>query len=56
MIAYLKLGNNVQKLVIHVVDLWIVKERNGQQHFECVIQDIKVFIRVVTLLCNFNAL
>ncbi|CAL5191723.1 unnamed protein product [Lathyrus oleraceus] len=27
------------KIVIHVIDLWLVKERNGQQHVKVIIQD-----------------
>ncbi|CAK8535757.1 unnamed protein product [Lathyrus sativus] len=55
MIADLKLGNNVWKLAIHIVDLWTVTERNGQQHFECVIQDSKCDkIHVVTRNRDFD--
>lgn len=32
------------KIVIHVIDLWLVKERNGQQHVEVIIQDAEVYI------------
>ncbi|CAL5198020.1 unnamed protein product [Lathyrus oleraceus] len=41
MICDLRVDKNVWKLAIRVVDLWIVKEQNGQQHFEGVIQDSK---------------
>ncbi|KAI5397556.1 hypothetical protein KIW84_063393 [Lathyrus oleraceus] len=41
MICDLNVSDNVWKISIHVVDLWIVKERNGQQHVECLIQDSK---------------
>ncbi|XP_058726332.1 replication protein A 70 kDa DNA-binding subunit E-like [Vicia villosa] len=34
-------GNQVWKMQIRVVDLWVVKEKTGQQHLECVIQDVK---------------
>ncbi|CAK8562296.1 unnamed protein product [Lathyrus sativus] len=55
MIADLKLGNNVWKLAIRIVDLWTVTERNGQQHFECVIQDSKYDkIHVVTRNRDFD--
>ncbi|KAI5417453.1 hypothetical protein KIW84_042165 [Lathyrus oleraceus] len=47
MICDLRVDKNVWKLAIRVVDLWIVKEQNGQQHFEGVIQDSKVCIVVV---------
>ncbi|XP_058784009.1 ABC transporter G family member STR2-like [Vicia villosa] len=30
---------NLWKIVVRVVDVWTVKERNGQQHIEAVIQD-----------------
>lgn len=53
MFVDLKLGTNVWKLAIRVFDMWIVKERNGQQHFECAIQDNKVLILVATMLFNF---
>ncbi|XP_058783238.1 uncharacterized protein LOC131657905 [Vicia villosa] len=32
-------GNQVWKMCIRVVDLWVVIEKNGQQHLEAVIQD-----------------
>ncbi|XP_058733996.1 uncharacterized protein LOC131605686 [Vicia villosa] len=32
-------GNQVWKMLIRVVDLWVVIEKNGQQHVEAVIQD-----------------
>ncbi|XP_058767227.1 uncharacterized protein LOC131640870 [Vicia villosa] len=32
-------GNQVWKMLIRVVDLWVVIEKNGQQHIEAVIQD-----------------
>ncbi|CAK8538275.1 unnamed protein product [Lathyrus sativus] len=55
MIADLKLGNNVWKLSICVVDLWTVTERNGHQYFECVIQDSKCDkIHVVTRNRDFD--
>ncbi|CAL5187020.1 unnamed protein product [Lathyrus oleraceus] len=55
MICDLNLGDNVWKIVIRVVDLWIVKERNGQQHVECLIQDSKGNkIRVVTQNRDFE--
>ncbi|CAK8538744.1 unnamed protein product [Lathyrus sativus] len=54
-IADLKIGNNVWKLAARVVDLWIVKDRNGQQHFEGVLQDSKCDkIHVVTRNRDFN--
>lgn len=31
-------------IVIRVVDLWIVKVRNGQRHVEIIIQDTKFLI------------
>ncbi|CAK8538393.1 unnamed protein product [Lathyrus sativus] len=34
-------GNQVWKMHVRVVDLWVVKEKNGQQHLELVIQDGK---------------
>ncbi|XP_058732680.1 replication protein A 70 kDa DNA-binding subunit E-like [Vicia villosa] len=34
-------GNQVWKMQIRVVDLWVIKEKTGQQHLECVIQDVK---------------
>lgn len=42
-ISDLKKGNQIWKIVIRVVDLWIVKELSGQ-HVELVIQDVKVDI------------
>ncbi|KAL5064249.1 hypothetical protein RYX36_025986 [Vicia faba] len=55
MIVDLKEGNNVWKIVIRVVDLWSVKERNGQQHFEGGIQDRKGDkIHVVTRNRDFD--
>lgn len=54
MIADLKKGNNVWKMATHVVDMWIVKEQNRQQHFERIIQDNRVFIVVVTILSTFQ--
>ncbi|KAL5102134.1 hypothetical protein RYX36_006461 [Vicia faba] len=44
-ISYLKSENNVWKLSICVVDLWIVKELNGQQHLEAIIQDANTIAR-----------
>ncbi|XP_058723407.1 uncharacterized protein LOC131595139 [Vicia villosa] len=32
---------NVWKIAVRVIDLWIVKERNGNQHLEAILQDIK---------------
>ncbi|XP_058780631.1 uncharacterized protein LOC131654577 [Vicia villosa] len=32
-------GNQVWKMMIRVVDLWVVNEKNGHQHLEMVIQD-----------------
>lgn len=55
MIADLKQGNSVLKLVVCVADLWIVKERNGKHHFECLIQDNKVFFPLFTMFPFFNA-
>ncbi|XP_058784048.1 uncharacterized protein LOC131658811 [Vicia villosa] len=34
-------GNQVWKMLIRVVDMWVVIEKNGQQHLEMVIQDGK---------------
>ncbi|XP_058726335.1 uncharacterized protein LOC131597668 [Vicia villosa] len=34
-------GNQVWKMLIRVVDLWVVNEKNGHQHLEMVIQDVK---------------
>ncbi|XP_058750080.1 uncharacterized protein LOC131623070 [Vicia villosa] len=34
-------GNQVWKMLIRVVDLWVVNEKNGNQHLEMVIQDVK---------------
>ncbi|XP_058782843.1 uncharacterized protein LOC131657463 [Vicia villosa] len=34
-------GNQVWKMMIRVVDLWVVSEKNGHQHLEMVIQDVK---------------
>ncbi|XP_058767403.1 uncharacterized protein LOC131641098 [Vicia villosa] len=34
-------GNQVWKMLIRVVDLWVVTEKNGHQHLEMVIQDVK---------------
>ncbi|XP_058759289.1 uncharacterized protein LOC131632566 [Vicia villosa] len=34
-------GNQVWKMQIRVVDLWVVKEKTGQKHIELVIQDVK---------------
>ncbi|KAI5415101.1 hypothetical protein KIW84_040526 [Lathyrus oleraceus] len=41
LISDLQKVNNVWKNVVRIVDLWTVKERNGQEHFETIIQDIK---------------
>src|SRR4051812_8341579 len=35
-------GNQIWKMAIRVVDLWIVTEKNGYQHIEMVIQDREV--------------
>lgn len=35
-------GNQVWKMLIRNVNLWVVKEKNGLQHLEMVIQDSKV--------------
>ncbi|XP_058749322.1 replication protein A 70 kDa DNA-binding subunit A-like [Vicia villosa] len=34
-------GNQVWKMQIRVVDLWVVKEKSGHKHLELVIQDVK---------------
>ncbi|XP_058741542.1 uncharacterized protein LOC131613895 [Vicia villosa] len=34
-------GNQVWKMHIRVVDLWVVSEKNGQKHLEAVIVDVK---------------
>ncbi|XP_058751920.1 uncharacterized protein LOC131625020 [Vicia villosa] len=34
-------GNQIWKMLIRVVDLWIVMEKTGQQHLELIIQDAK---------------
>ncbi|CAK8539990.1 unnamed protein product [Lathyrus sativus] len=39
LIKDLEKGKQVWKMLIRVVDLWIVKEKSGLQHFEMVIQD-----------------
>ncbi|KAI5404743.1 hypothetical protein KIW84_051777 [Lathyrus oleraceus] len=41
LIADLKLEQNIWELAIRIVNLWIVKERNRQQHVEAIIQDAK---------------
>ncbi|XP_058745885.1 uncharacterized protein LOC131618735 [Vicia villosa] len=49
MISELKPEQNVWKIVVRVVGIWIVKERNGQQHLEAILQDVKAYqIHVVT--------
>ncbi|CAL5197139.1 unnamed protein product [Lathyrus oleraceus] len=53
-ICDLVVDKNVWKIAIRVVDLWIVKKRNGQQHFEGVIQDSKGEIYVVTRNLDFE--
>ncbi|KAL5065747.1 hypothetical protein RYX36_027484 [Vicia faba] len=50
MICDLKPKQNVWKIAIRVVDVWNVKEHNGKQHLEAIIQDAKTEqIHVVTL-------
>ncbi|CAK8574917.1 unnamed protein product [Lathyrus sativus] len=39
LIKDLEKGKQVLKMLIRIVDLWIVKEKSGLQHFELVIQD-----------------
>lgn len=51
-IADLRPNNNVWKLAIRAVDLWIVKERNGQQHLEAVVQDSKVVLFLCIVFFN----
>ncbi|KAL5066318.1 hypothetical protein RYX36_028055 [Vicia faba] len=49
MICDLNPEQNIWKIAIRVVDVWNVKERNGQQHLEAIIQDAKAEqIHVVT--------
>lgn len=52
LISDLKPGQHVWKIYICVVDLWIVKEHNGQQHVKSIIQDTKVLI-IYFLCCSF---
>ncbi|XP_058729139.1 uncharacterized protein LOC131601362 [Vicia villosa] len=40
-IKYLLKGNQVWKMHVGVVDMWVVIEKNGSQHLEAVIQDAK---------------
>ncbi|KAL5075183.1 hypothetical protein RYX36_014167, partial [Vicia faba] len=49
MICNLKPEQNVWKIAIRVVDVWNIKERNGQQHLEAIIQDAKEFIPYVVM-------
>lgn len=37
-------GNQVWKMLIRFVDIWVVKEKSGLQHLELVIQDTKVIV------------
>ncbi|XP_058734765.1 uncharacterized protein LOC131606586 [Vicia villosa] len=34
-------GNQIWKMLIRVIDVWVVKEKTGQQHLEFIIQDGK---------------
>ncbi|XP_058732947.1 uncharacterized protein LOC131604532 [Vicia villosa] len=48
-------GNQVWKMHIRVVDVWVVTEKNGNQHLEAVIQDVKGDkIHVTTLGRDFQ--
>lgn len=42
MIRDLTIGKNVWKIVVLFVEIWTVKERNGQHHVEAIIQDAEV--------------
>lgn len=41
-IVDLRPDNNVWKLAIRVVDIWIVKEQNKQKHLDVIVRDAKV--------------
>ncbi|KAI5387018.1 hypothetical protein KIW84_073244 [Lathyrus oleraceus] len=41
LITNLKPDLNVWKIVVCVIDVWIAKERNGNQHVEAILQDVK---------------
>ncbi|KAL5099236.1 hypothetical protein RYX36_003563, partial [Vicia faba] len=55
MICDLNPEQNVWKIAIRVVGIWNVKEHNGQQHLEVIIQDAKAEqIHVVTRSCDLD--
>lgn len=54
MIFELEVDKNVWKIAIRMVNLWIVKEQNEQQHFESVIQDSKVCIIIVRVVLKYQ--
>ncbi|KAL5079461.1 hypothetical protein RYX36_007882 [Vicia faba] len=47
MIYDLNPEQNVWKIAIRVVDVWNVKECNGQQHLEAIIQDAKILHQLI---------
>ncbi|CAL5193772.1 unnamed protein product [Lathyrus oleraceus] len=48
-VSDLEIGNHVWKMAIRIIDLWTIKERNGQLHVKMVIQYAKGHkIQVVT--------
>lgn len=44
LITELRPDLNVWKIVVCVINIWIVKERNGNQHVEAILQNVKVCI------------
>lgn len=51
MISELKPEQNVWNIAICVISLWIVKERNDQEHIEAIIQDVKV-LPIFSMISN----